>query len=83
VPEIEADGADLHAWAEIYLPGAGWIGFDATSGLITGAGHIPLAASAHPASAAPLTGTVEASAARFHVEMSVTRLPVPAPNSVP
>lgn len=76
-PGIEADGADLHAWAEIYLPGAGWIGFDATSGLITGAGHIPLASGAHPESAAPVSGTVAASTARFDVEMSVTRLPAP------
>src|SRR5437660_4732783 len=59
VPGIEADSADLHAWAEIYLPGAGWLGFDATSGLMTGSGHIPLACSAHPASAAPVTGTVQ------------------------
>ena len=75
VPGLEADGADLHAWAEMYLPGAGWIGFDATSGLITGAGHIPLASSANPEAAAPLSGTVEASATRFDVTMTVTRLP--------
>jgi transglutaminase-like putative cysteine protease len=70
----EADSADLHAWCEIYLPGAGWIGFDATSGLIAAEGHLPLAASAHPASAAPVTGTVEAAASRFTVETAVTRL---------
>jgi transglutaminase-like putative cysteine protease len=79
-PGIEADGADLHAWAEVYLPGAGWIGFDATSGLMTGAGHIALAASAHPESAAPVSGTVQAGAgARFDVETTVTRLSAPPP----
>ena len=40
----------------MYLPGAGWIGFDATSGLITGTEHIPLASSVHPESAAPVSG---------------------------
>lgn len=83
LPGIGADRADLHAWAEIYLPGAGWIGFDPTSGLITGAGHIPLACGAHPASAAPVTGTVAASAASFDVVTSVTRTALPPGPSVP
>jgi transglutaminase-like putative cysteine protease len=83
VPGIEADGADLHAWVEVYLPGAGWIGFDATSGLIIGAGHIPLASSAHPASAAPVSGTIAASTVRFDIETSVTRLSAPSAYSTP
>ena len=69
-----ADFTDLHAWAEVYLPGAGWIGFDATSGLMTGEGHIPLAATPAPASAAPISGGVSFSNSTFDVAMTVTRV---------
>lgn len=71
---VTRDVVDLHAWAEVYLPGAGWVGLDATSGLLCGEGHIPLACTARPAAAAPIEGTSDVAASAVTFEMQVARL---------
>ncbi|MEM7678102.1 MAG: transglutaminase family protein, partial [Myxococcota bacterium] len=71
---VDQDVVDLHAWAEVYIPGGGWIGLDGTSGLLTGEGHIPLAGTVQPALAGPIEGTSSVGAERLDFSMEVARL---------
>jgi transglutaminase-like putative cysteine protease len=77
----ERDFTDLHAWAEAYLPGAGWVGLDPTSGLLAGEGHIPLACTADPGNAAPVIGFTDVCEVEFDFAMKLSRVHRRAMNS--
>jgi uncharacterized protein (DUF2126 family)/transglutaminase-like putative cysteine protease len=70
----EHDFTDLHAWTEVFIPGAGWLGLDPTSGLFAGEGHIPLACTPDPQSAAPVTGSTSKCEVEFEYFNKVTRI---------
>ncbi|HPF58461.1 MAG TPA: transglutaminase family protein [Candidatus Competibacteraceae bacterium] len=75
VPGLDAGGAATHAWAEVYLPGPGWKGFDPTAGELTGSRHIPVAVARHPEMAPPVAGSFVGPKDTFstlHVEVQVT-----------
>ena len=73
-PTVPQDGAELHAWCEVYLPGPGWVGLDTTSGLWTGYGHLALASAPEPHMAAPLTGSVDPCEVELRHEVRLQRL---------
>ena len=78
---VSRDALALHAWAEVFLPGVGWVGLDATSGLLCGEGHIPLACAAVPRLAVPVEGTSDVAAGEVQFEMRVERIPPAQPNT--
>lgn len=77
-PASAPGNAATHAWAEVYLPGAGWKGFDPTSGEVTGNKHIAVAVARHPEAVPPVAGSYLASQGQapvLNVAVQVSELP--------
>tara|TARA_R110002111_G_scaffold120744_1_gene184038 strand:- start:252 stop:1019 length:768 start_codon:yes stop_codon:yes gene_type:complete len=75
--DIPAAMGATHAWAEVYLPGAGWKGFDSTGGSVTGSSHIAVAVGRDPESLPPISGSFSSDdlevSSTMKVDVSVTR----------
>lgn len=71
---VRAETSELHAWAEVYVPGAGWVGLDPTSGLLAGESHIPLACASDASLTAPVSGSCEVCKTEFEYRLSFNRI---------
>lgn len=75
-PDQPADSHDLHAWAEVYLPGGGWRGYDPTLGQAVAGHHVILTAAPYPGLAAPVSGTFLGTGAQSQITASVSLRPL-------
>lgn len=79
-PATESGSASTHAWAEVYLPGAGWKGFDPTNATVVGPDHIPVAVHHHPEAVPPVAGSFtgpKGLSPTLGVDVQINQLPEP------